>query len=125
MWRPLVYLQDVALLDGGVLQLAGLLLQALGRPADGQAGHYLLWQPEGALALLQRLHLLLEALHLHQHTLREQRKTGVVGEERRGGRDVFTDAVCVCVCVYLSVCELLSEAEPGQVWRRERDLSLV
>ena len=66
---PLLYLQDVALLDGGVLQLAGLVLQALGGAADGQAGHYLLRQPEGALTLLHRGHLLLEALHLHQQPL--------------------------------------------------------
>lgn len=37
------HLQDVALLDGGVLQLAGLLLQTLSCAADGQAGHDFLW----------------------------------------------------------------------------------
>lgn len=63
------YLQDVALLDGGVLQLAGLLLQSLSRAAYWKAGQYLLWQPEGALALLHGHHLLLEALHFHQETL--------------------------------------------------------
>lgn len=67
--RPALYLQDVALLDGGVLQLAGLLLQSLSCAADGQAGHRLLWQPEGALTLLHCRHLLLEALHFHQQTL--------------------------------------------------------
>lgn len=64
-----LYLQDVALLDGGVLQLAGLLLQSLSRAANWQAGQYLLWQPEGALTLLHGHHLLLEALHFHQETL--------------------------------------------------------
>lgn len=54
-----------------MLQLAGLLLQALSSAADGQAGHYLLWQPEGALTLLHHGDLLLEALHLHQQTLGE------------------------------------------------------
>ena len=52
-----------------MLQLAGLVLQALGGAADGQAGHHLLRQPEGALALLHGGHLLLEALHLHQQPL--------------------------------------------------------
>lgn len=65
-----LYLKDVALLDGGVLQLAGLLLQSLSRAANWQAGQYLLWQPEGALTLLHSHHLLLEALHFHQETLR-------------------------------------------------------
>lgn len=67
--RTALYLQDVALLDGGVLQLAGFLLQNLSCAADSQAGHYLLWKPEGALTLLYCRHLLLEALHFHQQTL--------------------------------------------------------
>lgn len=67
-----LYLQDVALLDGGVLQLAGLLLQSLGRAADWQTGQYLLWQPEGALTLLHGHHLLLEPLHFHQETLQKK-----------------------------------------------------
>lgn len=41
--RAALYLQDVALLDGGMLQLAGLLLQSLSCAADWQAGQYLLW----------------------------------------------------------------------------------
>lgn len=41
--RAALYLEDVALLDGGVLQLAGLLLQTLSCAADWQAGHYFLW----------------------------------------------------------------------------------
>lgn len=67
--RAALYLQDVALLDGGMLQLAGLLLQSLSCATDRQTGHYLLWQPEGALTLLYCHHLLLEALHFHQETL--------------------------------------------------------
>lgn len=41
--RTALYLQNVALLDGGMLQLAGLLLQSLSCAADRQAGNYLLW----------------------------------------------------------------------------------
>lgn len=69
-----LYLQDVALLDGRVLQLAGLLLQSLSCAANWQTGQYLLWQPEGALTLLHSRHLLLEALHFHQETLKGKRK---------------------------------------------------
>lgn len=67
--RTALYLQDVALLDGGMLQLAGLLLQSLSCAANGQAGNYLLWKPEGTLTLLYCCHLLLEALHFYQQTL--------------------------------------------------------
>lgn len=67
--RAALYLQDVALLDGGVLQLAGLLLQSLSCAANWQASQYFLWQPEGALTLLHSDHLVLEALHFHQETL--------------------------------------------------------
>lgn len=70
--RAALYLKNVALLDGGVLQLAGLLLQSLSCAADGQAGQYLLWQAEGALTLLYGHHLLLETLHFHQETLMEK-----------------------------------------------------
>lgn len=73
--RSAPYLQDVALLDGGVLQLTGLLLQCLSCSADRQTGHYLLWEPEGALTLLHCCHLLLKALHFHQHAL-------IVGQSR-------------------------------------------
>lgn len=41
--RAALYLQDVALLDGGVLQLAGLLLQSLSCAANRQTGQYLFW----------------------------------------------------------------------------------
>lgn len=70
--KTALYLQNVALLDGRMLQLAGFLLQGLSCAADWQTGHYLLWQPEGALTLLHCHHLLLEALHLHQQTLQER-----------------------------------------------------
>lgn len=67
--KPALYLQDVALLYCSVLQLAGLLLQSLSSAAGRQTGHYLLRQPEGALALLHCCHLLLKSLHFHQETL--------------------------------------------------------
>lgn len=62
-------LHDVALLDGRVLQAAGLLLQPQRAVAQGQAGHHLLWDPQGALALLDCLNLWLQGLHLRQQML--------------------------------------------------------
>ena len=72
MWqqtRRAAYLQDVALLYGHVLQLAGLLLQTQCRAADGQVGHHLLGHAQRTLTHLHRLHQLLEALHIRQETL--------------------------------------------------------
>ena len=63
------YLQDVALLYGHVLQLAGLLLQAQRCAANGQVGHHLLGHAQRTLTHLHRLHQLLEALHVRQETL--------------------------------------------------------
>lgn len=62
-------LQDVALLDGHVLQPAGLLLQLEGRVAERQAGDHVLGDPERALAGLHGVHLRLQRLHLTQQVL--------------------------------------------------------
>lgn len=67
-----MYLQDVALLNGYMLQLTGLVLQPQGGAADGQVGHHLLWDSQRALTQLHGLHLLLEALHIGQKTLQKQ-----------------------------------------------------
>lgn len=45
-------LHDVALLNGRVLQAAGLLLEPQGTVAHGQAGDHLFRNPQGALAVL-------------------------------------------------------------------------
>lgn len=58
------YLQDVALLNGHMLQLTGLLLQTQCRATDRKIVHDLLWDQQSALTQLHGLHLLLEAIHI-------------------------------------------------------------
>ena len=53
-------LHDVALLDGRVLEPAGLLLQVQSRVAEGQAGDHVLGDPERALTDLHRVDFWLE-----------------------------------------------------------------
>lgn len=65
-------LQDVALLDGRVLQPAGLLLQLQSSVAQWQAGDHVLRDPERALAALHGLDFGLERLHLRQQALKGQ-----------------------------------------------------
>lgn len=67
---PRTCLHDVALLDGHVLQPAGLLLQLQGRVAERQAGHHVLGDAERALAGLHGLDLRLQRLHLTQQVLK-------------------------------------------------------
>lgn len=64
-----LYLQDVALLNGHVLQLTGFLLQTQCRAADCKIVHDLLWDQQSALTQLHCLHLLLEAIHICQQAL--------------------------------------------------------
>lgn len=63
-------LQDIALLDGRVLQPAGLLLQLQGGVAEWQAGDHVLGDPECALARLHGMDLRLQRLHLRQQMLK-------------------------------------------------------
>lgn len=72
--RILQYLQNVALLDGSVLQLAGLLLQVKSGATDRQAVHPLLWHAKCTLAGLHCIHLLLKALHVGQQMLQKHIK---------------------------------------------------
>lgn len=58
------YLKNVALLDGSVLQLAGLLLEGMGSAAYRQAHHHLLWHTKSSLTHLHCMHLLLKVLHI-------------------------------------------------------------
>lgn len=62
-------LHDVALLNGSVLQAAGLLLEPQGTVAHGQAGDHLLRNPQGTLALLYCLNFRLQWLHFRQQML--------------------------------------------------------
>lgn len=59
-WAGCTCLHDIALLDGRVLQPAGLLLQLHSRLAEWQAGDHVLRDPERALAHLHRMDLRLE-----------------------------------------------------------------
>lgn len=68
------HLQDVALLDGGVLQTTGFLLQSQRRLADGQVGDDFFRDAQGGLEFLHDLYLLLEALHVSQQPLGRGKK---------------------------------------------------
>lgn len=57
-----------------MLQLTSFLLQTKSCATNSQVGHHLLWDLQGALAQLHRLHLLLEALHVGQQPLQTQKK---------------------------------------------------
>lgn len=61
---PPPYLKDVALLNGHVLQLTGLLLQTQCRATDCEIVHDFLWDQQSTLTQLHGLHLLLEAIHI-------------------------------------------------------------
>lgn len=69
-----VHLEDVALLNGHMLQLTGLLLQTQRCAADCKAGHHLLRDLQSTLTHLHCLYLLLETLHIGQKTLQTQEK---------------------------------------------------
>lgn len=59
-WQDHTYLHDVTLLDGRVLQPAGLLLKLQSGMAQRQAGDHVLRDPERALTDLHSLDLWLE-----------------------------------------------------------------
>ena len=71
-WPGCTCLHDVALLDGRVLEPAGLLLQVQSRVAERQAGDHVLGDPEHALTDLHRVDFWLEWLHLRQQMLKVQ-----------------------------------------------------
>ena len=59
-WPSCTCLHDVALLDGRVLEPAGLLLQVQSCVAERQAGDHVLGDPERALTDLHRVDFWLE-----------------------------------------------------------------
>ena len=95
-------LHDVALLDGRVLEPAGLLLQVQSCVAERQAGDHVLGDPERALTDLHRVDFWLEWLHLRQQMLKVQVCIlNLKSLHVYNLISIYLYEVCIYVCIYM------------------------